>query len=141
VDTHFHASRSERHNRAPTRPGFLLYEGSERKRAKCETMPRVETMMEITVIWKREPVYSNHDLAFGKAKMIEPLFKPQPVYSSIVSLYLNFRPARSAERNRNWFPYSSNSKRGLSRTVVSGVSAAPGSGNGMCGLCDDGNVE
>lgn len=40
------------------------------------------------------------------------------IQSSMVSFGLNLRPARSADRNRNWLPYSSNSMWGLSRTVV-----------------------
>jgi hypothetical protein len=38
-------------------------------------------------------------------------------YSSVVSLCLNFREARSVERNRKWFPCNSNSKCTRSRTV------------------------
>ena len=38
-------------------------------------------------------------------------------YSSIVSLCLNLRLARSAALKQNWLPKSSNSIRGKSRTV------------------------
>lgn len=38
-------------------------------------------------------------------------------YSSIVSLCLNLRLARSAERKQNWLPKRSISMRGRSRTV------------------------
>jgi hypothetical protein len=49
-------------------------------------------------------------------------------HSSMVSLCLNFRPARSAARKQNWLPYSSNSMCGPSSTVrVSGVSSPPAS--------------
>src|SRR6267154_6548210 len=47
-------------------------------------------------------------------------------HSSMVSLCLNFRPARSAARKQNWFPYSSNSMCGPSSTVlVPPVSSPP----------------
>lgn len=53
------------------------------------------------------------------------------VHSSIVSFALNLRPARSADRNRNWFPYSSNSIWGSSITVVFVVSGGPPSNRGV----------
>jgi len=66
-------------------------------------------------------------------------------HSSIVSLCLNFLPARSAARNMNWFPYNSNWMFGTSRTVctVSVVSdeVGGGSGRGVLILWDGDNVE
>jgi hypothetical protein len=32
-------------DKGPNKAGFLLYEGSERERAKCETTPRLDTIM------------------------------------------------------------------------------------------------
>lgn len=66
-------------------------------------------------------------------------------HSSIVSLCLNFLPARSAARNMNWFPYNSNWMFGTCRTVctVSVVSdeAGGGSGRGVLISWDGDNVE
>jgi hypothetical protein len=47
------------------------------------------------------------------------------LYSSMLSLCLNFRPARSAVLKQNWFPYSSNSICAPSSTVISLSSALP----------------
>ena len=45
------------------------------------------------------------------------------LYNSMVSLCLNLRLARSAERKQNWFPKSSSSILGRSRTVRFPLSA------------------
>ena len=42
---------------------------------------------------------------------------PTAGYRTILSLCLNFRDARSEERNRNWFPYNSSSACATSETV------------------------
>ena len=42
---------------------------------------------------------------------------PTAGYKTILSLCLNFREARSEERNRNWFPYNSSSTCATSETL------------------------
>lgn len=70
-------------------------------------------------------------------------YNPHPgnfIQSSTVSLCLNLRPARSAERKRNWFPWSSNSRWGRCRTVVFGTSGS-GVGSGWFCVYETGRVE
>jgi len=56
---------------------------------------------------------------------------------------LNLRPARSAERKRNWFPYSSNSMCGTSSTVRGKASSdgAVGRGRGVSAVWSSESVE